>query len=169
MAWASEPRAFCGSSESGAVPPPPTRISAGGLLPADPASPLCRVQPASAPITHASAAIRIAGDTVLTRYSLPPRAARVDLTAQLFGGRPRRAGEVLTLRRVQDGARGADDESGAIGGLAAAHRLRHIRALGADAGHEQRHVAHERAHLCEFFRVGRADDQQTIAARVPAL
>ena len=56
-----------------------------------------------------------------------------------------------------------------IGGLAVAHHLGDIPALGADARHQERHVAGERAHLREFCRIGGADHQRAVAARVPAL
>ena len=49
------------------------------------------------------------------------------------------------------------------------HGLRDIAALRADAGHEERHVADDLAHLRELARIRRADDEHAVAAGIPAL
>jgi len=91
----------------------------------------------------------------------------VDLVAKCPGGAAGGVGEVVAIRRVQDRARRTHDQAGAIGGLRVAHHRLDVAALRADAGHEERNVADNRAHLAQLFRPGRADDQRAVAVAVP--
>ena len=70
---------------------------------------------------------------------------------------------------IEDAARRVDHEPVVRGGTAGLHRATHISALCADARHEEGHPAGTGADVGELFGVGRADDQQTVAAGVPFL
>src|SRR5262245_32271120 len=94
-------------------------------------------------------------------------AAGVDLVAEFLscgagGGR-----EILSSGGVQDSARGADDQAIASSGLSVLHDLGDIATLRTHTRYQQRHVAHDLANFRQLARIGRADDQQAIAARVP--
>ena len=52
----------------------------------------------------------------------------------------------ILLRRINDRSRRIDDHAGAIGGLSCFHAGLHVTALGANARHQQRHIACELAH-----------------------
>ncbi len=174
-AGCSAPRSRAPSADRGSRDP--VRRRAPGWRRAAPGRP-CRLQPASgwreqlSSPTASTPARSVAPSARLRseRRVLMRARARLALISsrRLCGGRARRAREVLARGGVQDGARGADDEAGARARLSVHDRLRHITALRADPRHEQRHVADERAHLGQLARVGGADDQQTVAARVPA-
>src|SRR3546814_11309123 len=68
---------------------------------------------------------------------------------------------------VQDRARGADQQAGAVGGEAILHHGLDIAALRADARDQQRHVADDRAHFAQLLRPGRADHPRAVAVVVP--
>jgi GGDEF domain-containing protein len=74
-------------------------------------------------------------------------APAIDLGArcQRHAARLRRV--VLALARVHDRARGIDHHAGALRRAARAHGRLDVAALGADARHQQRHVADDGAHL----------------------
>ncbi len=83
--------------------------------------------------------------------------------AALAGG----DGEMLVAAGVEDGTRRIDHQAGAAGGAAGRHGRFDVAALGADARHQQRHVADDRAHAGDLGREGGADDEADLAAAVP--
>jgi hypothetical protein len=91
------------------------------------------------------------------------------IVARLQRHPARRGGEVLIpLRlRVDDRARGIDHHAGAVRRAARPHGRLDVAALGADARHQQRHVAHHGAHLRQLLREGGADHQRALAVAVP--
>src|SRR3546814_3290353 len=94
-------------------------------------------------------------------------AVAIDLVAQCPGFRRGGLGVVVAAGRIQDRARGADQQASPVGGKAVLHHRGDIAALRTDARDQQWHVADDRAPLAQLFRPGRADDQRAVAVAVP--
>ena len=69
---------------------------------------------------------------------------------------------------MNDGARGAHDEPGALGALPGGDRGFEIGSLRADAGKQERHFGGDGAHLGKLARIGRPHHQKTVAVGIPA-
>ncbi len=106
--------------------------------------------------------------TALRISSYAPQAMGIDLVPQRERRGPGRGGEVLPRGGVENAPRGADDEPGPGGSLSVTHHLGDIAALRADAGHQERHLTDDPPDLGQLLRIGGADHQQAVAARVPA-
>src|SRR3546814_6579648 len=94
-------------------------------------------------------------------------AVAIDLVAQCPGFRRGGLGVVVAAGRIQDRARGADQQASPVGGKAVLHHRGDIAALRTDARDQQWHVADDRAQLEQLFRPGRADDQRAVAEAGP--
>src|SRR5215469_7950967 len=97
-----------------------------------------------------------------------PESREIDLLTKGHRGSACGGSEILSRRSVQDGAGGADDETGALGGLTVAHGLIDVTSLGSDSGNQEGHVACYLPHFSQLTGIGRADDQEAISTRVPA-
>jgi len=89
-------------------------------------------------------------------------AGTVDFVACALGGAPRLGRKILCMTGVQDGARRIDHQPGSTGGLSSFDARFDIAALHANAGHQQRQIADDRAHAGELVGKRRANDESKL-------
>src|SRR3982750_1564921 len=91
----------------------------------------------------------------------------IDLVSERDRSSAGRVGEIGAAAGVKNRARGADHETGPVFRRAVANDCLDIAALRTDAGHEERHLANDRAHVLELAGIRRTDDEKAVAVRVP--
>ena len=75
--------------------------------------------------------------------------------------------KIVAATGVDHRARSVDDEARALAVATDRDRCFHVTALRADAGHQERHVADDFAHIGNHLRHGRADHEAHVVVAVP--